>query len=97
MIAVGIVVALLIIGIIGGVLKWLHVKRQQRFKMLRNQFKQEATINVGMPTNFDTTNIGHTVEDLKPRTHDTASAMDTQHSKSNSHVPFAVEPQFPDI
>jgi hypothetical protein len=50
-----------------------------------------------MPTNFDTTNIGHTVEDLKPRTHDTASAMDTQHSKSNSHVPFAVEPQFPYI
>ena len=59
--------------------------------MLRNQFKQEATINVGMPTNFDTTNIGQTVEDLKPRgTHET-TALDTQHSKSNSNVPL-VEP-----
>ncbi len=56
--------------------------------MLRNQFKQEATINVGIPTNFDTTNIGHTVEDLKPRgTHET-TALDTQHSKSNSNVPL---------
>lgn len=87
MIAIGIVFAFLVIGIIAGVLRWLHVKRQQKFKMLRNQFKQEATINVGMPTNFDTTNLGHTVEDLKPRTHDTA-ALDTQHSKSNSIVPF---------
>jgi hypothetical protein len=44
-----------------------------------------------MPTNFDTTNIGHTVEDLKPRgTHETA-ALDTQRSKSNSNIPF-VEP-----
>jgi hypothetical protein len=91
MTAIGIVIALLLVGIIAGVLRWLHVKRQQKFKMLRNQFKQEATVNVGMPTNFDTTNIGHTVEDLKPRgTHETA-ALDTQRSKSNSNIPF-VEP-----
>lgn len=45
-----------------------------------------------MPTSYEITNIGHTVEDLRPRHLQEIVALDTQHSKSNSNMPI-VEPK----